>query len=66
MNCAATRTPTIPAMRSTISFLTVIFPENQLNIMPYNRAVKDLNGRSRAEFIAQVENCFEITPSSAR
>ncbi|MDD2272061.1 MAG: DUF1015 family protein [Desulfuromonadaceae bacterium] len=46
------------------SFLTVIFPENQLNIMSYNRAVKDLNGRSVDEFIAQVKCCFNITPSS--
>lgn len=45
------------------SFLTVIFPENQLNIMPYNRAVRDLNGRSTAEFLAQMEEVFEITPS---
>jgi uncharacterized protein (DUF1015 family) len=45
------------------SFLTVIFPENQLNIMPYNRAVKDLNGRTVAEFISRVEESFEVLPS---
>lgn len=45
------------------SFLTVIFPENQLNIMPYNRAVKDLNGRSVEEFILQVEDRFTIARS---
>jgi len=45
------------------SFLTVIFPENQLNIMPYNRAVKDLNGSTVAEFIAKVGSSFEILPS---
>ena len=45
------------------SFLTVIFPENQLNIMPYNRAVKDLNGSSVPEFIAQIEKSFETSPS---
>ncbi|MGB9082766.1 MAG: DUF1015 family protein [Desulfuromonadaceae bacterium] len=45
------------------SFLTVIFPENQLNIMPYNRAVKDLNGRTVAEFISRVEDSFEVLPS---
>jgi uncharacterized protein (DUF1015 family) len=45
------------------SFLTVIFPENQLNIMPYNRTVKDLNGHSMDEFISQVRGCFDITPS---
>ena len=45
------------------SFLTVIFPENQLNIMPYNRAVKDLHGRSVKQFLADVGSLFEITPS---
>jgi uncharacterized protein (DUF1015 family) len=45
------------------SFLTVIFPENQLNIMPYNRAVKDLNGHTVTEFITHVGKSFEIIPS---
>ncbi|MHB8122059.1 MAG: DUF1015 domain-containing protein [Desulfuromonadaceae bacterium] len=45
------------------SFLTVIFPENQLNIMPYNRAVKDLNGSTIAEFMDQVSISFEVLPS---
>ncbi|KAB0670209.1 DUF1015 domain-containing protein [Oryzomonas sagensis] len=44
-------------------FLTVIFPETQLNIMPYNRAVKDLNGRTAAEFLARVEEAFTLLPS---
>lgn len=47
-------------------FLTVIFPDNELNIMPYNRAVKDLNGHTVAEFMAHVARCFEITPLSGR
>lgn len=47
-------------------FLTVIFPDNELNIMPYNRAVKDLNGHTVAEFMAHVSRCFEITPLSGR
>ena len=45
------------------SFLTVIFPENKLNIMPYNRVVRDLNGHSVADFINLVRNCFEINIS---
>ena len=45
------------------SFLTVIFPENQLNIMPYNRVVKDLHGCTASEFIDKVEINFEILPS---
>ncbi|MBI2353522.1 MAG: DUF1015 domain-containing protein [Deltaproteobacteria bacterium] len=45
-------------------FLTVIFPENQLNIMPYNRVVKDLNGHSVAGLIARLEAAFEVVPST--
>lgn len=48
------------------SFLTVIFPDCELNIMPYNRAVKDLNGHTLAEFMAQVARSFEITPLTER
>jgi uncharacterized protein (DUF1015 family) len=33
--------------------------------MPYNRAVRDLNGRSTQEFIDQVRVIFEVTPSPA-
>jgi uncharacterized protein (DUF1015 family) len=44
-------------------FLTVIFPENQLNIMPYNRVVKDLNGQNAAEFINRVSNIFQVVDS---
>jgi len=44
-------------------FLTVIFPENQLHIMPYNRAVKDLNGFDKDEFVARLGALFEITPA---
>jgi uncharacterized protein (DUF1015 family) len=47
------------------SFLTVVFPENQLNIMPYNRAVKDLNGHSVTEFITMLGSCFEIAVSAS-
>jgi len=46
-------------------FLTVIFPENQLHIMPYNRAVRDLNGRNAEEFIALLTSSFEIIPAPA-
>lgn len=43
-------------------FLTVIFPDNEMTIMPYNRVVKDLNGRSVAEFMARVAERFEVSP----
>jgi uncharacterized protein (DUF1015 family) len=44
-------------------FLTVIFPENQLNIMPYNRVVKDLNAKTAAEFMALLGTVFDVSPS---
>ncbi len=35
-------------------FLSVLFPDDQLFIMPYNRVVKDLNGLSPDDFIEAV------------
>lgn len=42
-------------------FLTVIFPDDQLQILPYNRVVKDLNGKTSADFLAEVKRVFEVT-----
>ncbi|MGH9942244.1 MAG: DUF1015 domain-containing protein [Pyrinomonadaceae bacterium] len=42
-------------------FLAVIFPSNQMQILPYNRVVKDLNGHSPAEFLAAVKEKFDLT-----
>lgn len=36
-------------------FLSVLFPDDQLYIMPYNRVVKDLNGLSQESFLKQIE-----------
>ncbi len=41
-------------------FLAVIFPDAQLNIIDYNRVVKDLNGLSKEEFLAAVEKDFIV------
>ena len=46
-------------------FLAVIFPDTEMNIMPYNRVVKNLNQNSVAEFMAKVATRFEITPTSS-
>ncbi len=43
-------------------FLTVIFPHKQMQILDYNRVVKDLNGRTSSEFIEKVTHLFELTP----
>ncbi len=42
-------------------FMAVVFPDNQLKIIDYNRVVKDLNGRSEEEFIAELGNSFEVS-----
>lgn len=41
-------------------FMAVHFPDNQLKIIDYNRVVKDLNGYSKDEFIAQLAENFDI------
>ncbi len=43
-------------------FLVVIFPHNQMQILDYNRVVKDLNGLSRDDFLKKIEQKFVITP----
>ena len=39
-------------------FLTVLFPADQLQILPYNRVVKDLNGMSPDQFLAALKKNF--------
>ena len=41
-------------------FLVVIFPHNQMQILPYNRAVKNLNGMSPDDFLASLSNVFHV------
>ena len=41
-------------------FLSVLFPDDQLMIMDYNRVVKDLNGLSEGEFLERVKGEFEV------
>lgn len=41
-------------------FLTVLFPADQLQILPYNRVVKDLNGMSPNQFLEALSRKFDI------
>ena len=41
-------------------FLSVLFPDEELMILPYNRVVKDLNGMSREQFFEAVKGKFEL------
>ena len=46
-------------------FLAVCFPDNQLNIIDYNRVVKDLNGLSDEEFLKALETNFDVKEMGA-
>lgn len=41
-------------------FLSVVFPFDQLNILPYNRVVKDLNGLEEKAFLASLKFNYEL------
>ena len=41
-------------------FLSVLFDEEELYIMPYNRVVKDLAGLDKAEFFEKLKSDFDI------
>lgn len=41
-------------------FLAVIFPDNQLRIIDYNRTVKDLNGLTPNQLIEKLNTSFEV------
>lgn len=47
-------------------FLSVIFPASQLRILPYNRAVKDLNGLTPDAFLAKVKSLFTVTETTVQ
>ncbi len=42
-------------------FLAVIFPHNQMQILPYNRVLKDLNGNSPEQLLKKLEAVFTIS-----
>ena len=46
-------------------FMAVIFPDNQLKIIDYNRVVKDLNGHTPEEFVKLFEKNFIVEKKSA-
>ena len=41
-------------------FMAVHFPDNQLQIIDYNRVVKDLNGLSETQFLTALNSGFEV------
>lgn len=41
-------------------FLSVLFPDDELMILDYNRVVKDLKGQTEEEFLTEVQKVFEM------
>lgn len=44
-------------------YLSVVFPDDQLYIMDYNRVVKDLNGLTEEQFITKLKQSFLVEPA---
>ncbi|MDU5105231.1 MULTISPECIES: DUF1015 domain-containing protein [unclassified Clostridium] len=47
-------------------FLSISYPDSELEVLDYNRTVKDLNGLSTEEFLEKVKEKFEVNESSER
>lgn len=47
-------------------FLSVLFPDEELMIMDYNRVVKDLNGLGVSDFLAKVQDIFQVEKLDAQ
>lgn len=45
-------------------FLSISYPDSELEVLDYNRTVKDLNGLSREEFLNKVSEIFVVTESN--
>jgi uncharacterized protein (DUF1015 family) len=47
-------------------FLAVIFPHNQMQILPYNRVLKDLHGMSLAQLLEKLDGVFVLQRNSGQ
>ena len=46
-------------------FLAVVFPHDQMKILPYNRVVRDLQGRSAEALLALLGAALDVTPEGS-
>jgi len=45
-------------------FLSVLFPESELKILDYNRVLKDLNGKTAADILEEIQVYFTVEESA--
>ena len=46
-------------------FLSVLFPHDQMQILAYNRVIRDLHGHGSEAFLSRISVPFEVTPADA-
>jgi uncharacterized protein (DUF1015 family) len=63
-SAARARQPGDPGQESS-TFLAVAFPHDQVQILPYNRVVKDLGAMTADEFFRAVQDRFEVEAGPA-
>lgn len=59
-SAAASRARRLLSSPGAGEFLTVIFPHDQMQILPYNRVIRDLRGMSSKVFLEQLRAHFEV------
>ncbi len=62
---AALQTQVGGAIADAETFIAVAFPHNQMQILPYNRTVKDLAGRSPEAFLGALRQAFSVADGAA-
>ena len=62
---AAARVSRLSAGKQAASFLTVLFPDNEVHILDYNRVIYDWGGLTGEEFLSRVAAKFIVEPIRA-
>ena len=44
-------------------FLAIVYPDTEVNVLDYNRTVKDLNGYTKEEFLKEISKKFKVKKS---
>jgi len=57
--------PALPVADPGACFLSVLFPHDQVRILPYNRVVKDLNGYSPSQLLKELDKVFVLEPGGS-
>jgi len=57
----ASRSGSTPDEAGADTFIAVAFPDDQVQILPYNRTIKDLGGRTARQFLGALRAQFRVT-----